>query len=97
MEDWEKEYTARTFLKIKEGEHTITLFGPPTKEVSKISGKDQNVFDAEVDGIRGVLSPPKTLGKLIVNLHNAKGTWPITFKVNRTGMGVKDTQIRLVA
>lgn len=97
-DDWQNEYLGKTFLKVRDdGQvHTITVFGPPSKEVSKISGKEQNVFQAEIDGVRGVLSPPKTLGKMIVNFYSAKKTWPITFKVQRTGMGIKDTVFRLV-
>lgn len=97
MEEWEKEYEGKKWLSIGVGDHDIILYGPPKKETSKISGKEQNVFDAEVDGIRGFLSLNKTLGRLVVNLRKAGRTdWPLKFKVNRSGMGVKDTVIKLV-
>ena len=94
MSDWESDMLTG-YLKVPEGVHSIKVLGEPEQVESKVSGKQQWCFPAEVDGVPGRLAPPKTLGKIIAGIHRATGKWPVAFRVKRTGMDLK-TRFELV-
>ena len=96
---WEDE-ALQGFLKIKEGEHTLTILAEPAATESKFVGKDgkakiQQVFEGELDGVRGKVTMPRQLLKIFASMKKAGKSYPMTVKFRRTGMQM-DTRFDLV-
>lgn len=90
---WEDEALSG-FLKVVEGEHSLKVYGEPSPQESKFVGKDgkakvQQVFDVELDGVRGKMAPPRKLLKLLASMRKANVPYPLTIKFRRVGMGME--------
>ena len=89
MEEWQEEVN-KCFLKVEEGISNIEIHEPPEK-VTNNFGKEQWQFDnAKVGGLKGILTPPKGLLRLISQaLEDNGGEYPIKLTVKREGMDLK--------
>jgi len=76
------------FLKVEPGWHDIVVLAGP-EEVESKYGKKQYSFTATLDGIQGVLIPPKRLLKIIAAGHKVNGKWPVVISVERIGTGME--------